>query len=179
MDNVKNSSKAKSWALEASDYQNTREMFKTSNPMVHTLIALLIILAIFWAQHLLAEPMTDRSPAQTEESPAKSLTDKSLPGPDDPVAIDRAPELISSVSPKYPIDALKDAKTGTVWVKALVDSAGEVRDAIIEQDSGENAGFEEAALEAAVQRKYRPALYEDKPVAAWVSYEVSFQLKKK
>jgi hypothetical protein len=40
-------------------------------------------------------------------------------------------------------------------------------------------GFEEAALEAAYKREYRPAQFENKPVAVWVSYQVSFQLKKK
>jgi TonB family protein len=179
MGNVKNSSRGRSWALEACDYQNTREIFKTSNPMVHTLLILLIILALFWVEQLLSGPVGEKSPVYTEESPAKTLSDENLPGPNDPVAVDRAPELISAVSPKYPSGALKEAKKGTVWVKALIDTEGIVRDAIIEQESGENAGFEEAALEAATQRKYRPALYEDKPVAAWVSYEVSFQLKKK
>jgi len=179
MSDLNNPTKAKSWALNACDYQNTREIFKTSNPMVHMLIVLLLIFLIFCARDLMSEPATNAPLAYLEESSDDVVYDEGLPGPDDPVATDRAPELIYGPSPGYPLDALKAGKTGTVWVKALVDDEGKVRRAIVEKESGEDIGFEEAALEAALMRKYRPAEYENEPVAVWVSYEVSFHLKKR
>ena len=50
-------------------------------------------------------------------------------------------------------------------------------DAIIVKESGVNAGFEEAALDAAWDRKYRPAMQNNQPVAVWVAYQVRFTLK--
>ena len=179
MGTERNSSGEKSRALDAFDYKKTRERLRSSNPMARMLIALLIISAMFRGQQLLSEPLDDKPASSTKESPADTLSMQNLPGPDDPVAVDRAPELITAVPPKYPLDALKEYKTGVVWIKVLVDTRGVVRNAIIEKESGENVGFEKAALDAATQRRYRPALYKDKPVAAWISYEVSFQLKLK
>ncbi len=174
-----NSPKAKSWALDASDYRNTEEILKGINPMPFVIIVLTVIFLIFLAQNLLSEPLEDKPLAYVEENSDIDLPDEKLPEPDQPVATDRAPVLLKSPSPGYPLDALKAGKTGTVWVKALVDSRGKVRKAIIEEESGEDVGFEEAALEAAYKREYRPAQFENKPVAVWVSYQVSFQLKKK
>lgn len=104
--------------------------------------------------------------------------DSLLPAPDDPVAIDIAPQLISGPSPVYPLKALQSYTTGEVWVKILIDEQGDVRRALIEQESGEDVGFEEAALEAALKRRYFPAKYADRPIACWISYMVGFYLKK-
>jgi len=107
-----------------------------------------------------------------------STPDSLLPAQNDPVAIDIAPELISGPSPQYPEKALRNYKTGEVWVKILIDEHGVVRKALIEQASGVDVGFEEAALTAALNRKYHPAQYEDRPVACWISYQVGFYFKK-
>ena len=73
--------------------------------------------------------------------------------------------------------ALKAQIEGTVWVKVLVDKTGNVRDAVVVKPSGANAGFEEAALEAAKKGKWKPAIQNKQPVAVWVSYEIKFQLR--
>ena len=110
---------------------------------------------------------------QPEKTP-----DSLLPEPEDPIAIDIAPQLIAGPSPEYPLKALRNYTTGEVWVKILIDEQGDVRRALIEKESGEDAGFEEAALEAALKRRYHPAEYEDQPIACWISYMVGFYLKK-
>jgi protein TonB len=79
--------------------------------------------------------------------------------------------------PEYPEMARKAGVEGKVWVQILVDQEGIVRDAIIAREAGVNAGFEEAALEAALKRKYSPAMQNKNPVAVWISYKVSFKLK--
>lgn len=108
-----------------------------------------------------------------------NVRNDSFPGPDDPVATDVPPSLLSGPSPEYPSAALRKYAEGTVWVRVLIDSEGNVRKAFIEQSSGQGVGFEEAALKAAMQRKYDPARYEGRAVAVWSSYQVTFKLRRK
>lgn len=105
------------------------------------------------------------------------ILDDILPQPDEFVAFDEEPQLLVAPEPVYPEMAKKAGVTGTVWIKVLVDTDGNVRDAIIVKESGVNAGFEEAALDAAWDRKYRPAMQNNQPVAVWVAYKVRFTLK--
>ncbi|HEQ98989.1 MAG TPA: energy transducer TonB [candidate division Zixibacteria bacterium] len=105
------------------------------------------------------------------------ILDDILPQPDEFVAFDEEPQLLVAPEPTYPEMAKKAGVTGTVWIKVLVDTEGNVRDALIVKESGVNAGFEEAALDAAWERKYRPAMQNNQPVAVWVAYKVRFTLK--
>ncbi len=100
-----------------------------------------------------------------------------IPTPDEFIAVEEQPVKIQDVLPKYPEIARKAGIEGSVWIKALVDKTGNVRDAIVLKPSGANAGFEEAALEAAKQTKWKPAMQNKQPVMLWVSYEVKFKLK--
>jgi periplasmic protein TonB len=97
-----------------------------------------------------------------------------MPQPDEFVAFDEEPQLLVAPEPVWPEMARKAGITGTVWVKVLVDTEGNVRDQIIIKESGANAGFEEAALEAAKKRMYRPAMQNNQPVSVWVAYKVKF-----
>jgi protein TonB len=98
---------------------------------------------------------------------------------DEHKAFDTPPELLEAPDPEYPEVALKNGIQGYVWVKALVDKKGNVRDAIIIKKSGVDVGFEESALKAAKRRKYSPALKDEKPVKTWVAYKVIFDLRNK
>jgi protein TonB len=100
-----------------------------------------------------------------------------LPSPDEFVAVEEQPLPLQKIQPKYPEIARKAGIEGSVWVKVLVDKSGKVKDAIVLKESGSNAGFEEAALEAAKQGVWKPAMQNKQPVALWVAYEVKFQLK--
>ncbi len=100
-----------------------------------------------------------------------------LPQADEFIAVEEMPVGISLPTPVYPPMALKAQIEGSVWVKVLVDKAGNVRDAVVIKPSGANAGFEEAALEAAKKGKWKPAIQNKQPVAVWASYEIKFQLK--
>jgi protein TonB len=105
------------------------------------------------------------------------VVDELLPLPDQFVPFEEAPVQITSVQPKYPELAQRANIQGTVWVKALVDKEGKVRDVLIVKDSGANAGFEEAAIEAAKQTVWKPAISNGQPIAVWVTYKVEFKLK--
>lgn len=100
-----------------------------------------------------------------------------IPTPDEFVAVEERPVKIQDAPLKYPEIARKASIEGSVWVKVLVDKNGNVKDAIIAKESGANAGFEEAALEAAKLCKWKPAMQNKQPVALWVTYEIKFQLK--
>ncbi len=95
-----------------------------------------------------------------------------IPHTEEPIAINK-----DIVSLRYPELALRAGIEGTVYVAALVDKKGNVRDAYIHVESGANAGFEEAALEQAYKLKYKPALNNNIPVEVWIIYKVDFKLK--
>lgn len=100
-----------------------------------------------------------------------------LPNPDEFVPFEEAPVQVATVQPKYPDLAQRAGIEGVVWVKALVDKEGKVRDVIIVKPSGANAGFEEAAIDAARATVWKPAISNGQPVAVWVTYKVEFKLK--
>jgi TonB family protein len=93
------------------------------------------------------------------------------------VPYDEEPVIISLSTPRYPEMARKAQIEGKVYVEVLIDIRGKVRGARIIRDSGANAGFEEAALEAAWKGEWRPAMQNKQPVAVRVSYPVVFKLK--
>jgi TonB family protein len=105
------------------------------------------------------------------------VVDELLPSPDQFVPFQDAPVQVTTVQPKYPDLAQRANIEGVVWVKALVDKEGKVRDVIIVKPSGANAGFEEAAIDAAKQTVWKPAISNGQPIAVWVTYKVEFKLK--
>jgi periplasmic protein TonB len=105
------------------------------------------------------------------------VVDELLPTPDEFVPFEEAPVQVTSVQPKYPELAQRANIEGTVWVKALVDKEGRVRNVLIVKNSGANAGFEEAAIDAAKETVWKPAISNGQPIAVWVTYKVDFTLK--
>lgn len=103
--------------------------------------------------------------------------DEFMPTPDEFVAVEQVPVEVYNETPVYPEMAERAGIEGVVWVRALVDKEGRVRDAIIQKASGTNAGFEDAALEAAHKNRYKPAIQNGRPIPVWVSYRVVFELK--
>jgi protein TonB len=110
-------------------------------------------------------------------SDSAKIVDKSLPSPDEFIAIDDSPVLENQPQAVYPDSAKKANLKGSVWVKVFIDKQGSVKRALIAKGSGKKVGFEEAALTAAKQATWTPAMIDKKPVAVWVSYEIKFELK--
>jgi TonB family protein len=92
------------------------------------------------------------------------------------VDTDRMPECISAVLPPYPESAKKDRIEGEVWLQVLVDESGDVGEVRVVRKSSSDVGFEQAAMDAAFKWKYRPAVYNRKPVAVWIMYTLTFRL---
>lgn len=99
------------------------------------------------------------------------------PAPDSFVIYELMPEMIYEHQPDYPRIAQTAGLEGVVWIKALVDIDGSVRDAMIFVSSNAKAGFNEEALKAAYKCKYKPGIQSGRPVPVWVSYKVDFVLE--
>jgi protein TonB len=107
----------------------------------------------------------------------KAIATELLPQRGKYVYHDEEPVAMNQVLPEYPPLALQAGIEGRLWIEALVDEEGVVRDAWVVKTSGCKAGFEEAALEAAYKIKYKPALSNGQPVAVRITYKVDFLLK--
>ena len=120
-------------------------------------------------------PIMDLDDAGDKDIIIEDLDDL-MPSPDDFVAYEEQPIQVVTVHPDYPEMARRAQIEGVVWVKALVDKKGKVRDVIILKESGANAGFEESAIDAAMKTEWKPAISNGQPVAVWVSYKIVFTL---
>jgi TonB family protein len=67
--------------------------------------------------------------------------------------------------PRYPRMAQVGGETGHVLLEFTVDASGRVKEPIIIEEEPENAGFGEAAIEAAVQFRYIPRIVNGKIVS--------------
>ncbi len=106
----------------------------------------------------------------------KQVTDD-FPGLDEFVGIEKAPEMVKPKLIKYPESARKRGLQGSVWVKVLVDRSGNVAQATVAKESGCDCGFEESALWAAINTKWKPAMQDNQPIALWITYEITFVLR--
>ncbi len=104
-------------------------------------------------------------------------TEEFMPAPGDFIAVEEYPVPVYQEPLVYPEMAERAGIEAVVYVRALVDKEGRVHDAIIEKASGTNAGFEEAALAAAMKNRYKPAIQNGRPIPVWVSYRAVFELR--
>lgn len=97
-----------------------------------------------------------------------------LPGASEFVAFEKEPVRIKSVTPEYPEMARATGLEGTVILRILVYKDGSVKDVIVVRPSGTDVGFEEAAIKAAKQWVFKPAIQNQKPISVWINYPVKF-----
>lgn len=124
---------------------------------------------------LSAPPIENVEDAPIDEIIIENIDDL-FPRADDFVPVEVQPQAVKAVTPEYPELARRMGLEGKVWVKALVDKSGKVRDVIIAKSSGVDAGFEDSAVKAAYEYVYTPAIANGQPVAVWVMYPVVFTL---
>ncbi len=87
--------------------------------------------------------------------------------------VEQKPELVHSVNPVYPEIARKAGLAGKVFLKFLVDKAGRVSNVTVLR--GQEI-FRQAAIDAILQFKFKPAQQNDKPVSVWMTQPISFRL---
>lgn len=89
------------------------------------------------------------------------------------VGLDRLPEAIDKVPPRYPDAARSQGTSGTVMVEALIGKDGSVQRTRLEPN---DRSLDEAAVRAVEQWRFRPAKSRGKEVAVWVMVPVKFSL---
>jgi protein TonB len=95
--------------------------------------------------------------------------------PDENAKVDQGPEPLKQVIPKYPEAAKRDKIMGTVWTKLWVDKTGRVVQVAVTKS--DNELFNQAAIDAAEQWTFKPAMAKGEPVDVWVSLPFKFALK--
>jgi len=95
------------------------------------------------------------------------------PDPGQFVAVEQLPELVWMGAPKYPEMARLGGLEGTVELLLLVDTDGRVRKSRVERSI---AGLDDAALAAGATARFKPALWQGKPVKVWVALPIRFSL---
>ncbi|MBI3005531.1 MAG: energy transducer TonB [Ignavibacteriales bacterium] len=98
------------------------------------------------------------------------------PGIDEFLPVEKEPQVVKSVSPKYPEVARLAGIEGTVWLKILVGKDGKPKRVVVLKEVPKGM-FSEAAMEAAMQFLFTPAIMNAGPVACWVAVPFRFTIK--
>ncbi|OYV86378.1 MAG: hypothetical protein B7Z63_04115, partial [Ignavibacteriae bacterium 37-53-5] len=86
--------------------------------------------------------------------------------PPDFVPVEKEPQIIKQVIPKYPELAQRAGIEGRVIVKIWVDKDGKPHKAIVMKSDAEI--FNQPSIDAAMQYRFTPAIMNKGPVAVWV-----------
>ncbi|MBU1317781.1 MAG: TonB family protein [candidate division Zixibacteria bacterium] len=151
----------------------------------NAVVPALVLLAGLFASLLFQNSLADQAAKNVTSLDAITLAqsdagDKQSAVPslraDDFVAVEEVPDPIHIPEPEYPHSALLAGIEGTVWLRVMIDTSGQVVDAVIEKESGQGAGFEDAAIQAAYWGRWSPAILRERPVECWVAYKVEFKI---
>lgn len=110
-----------------------------------------------------------RGPGSGAARPAEEAV---LPPPPSEVS----PRLLKKVEPAYPRLAKLAGVEGLVVLSLQVDESGNVSEAKVIKSLG-NTGCDEAAVTAALQWKFAPALRQGKPASVWITAPILFTLR--
>lgn len=130
------------------------------------------------------EAATDDDADDLEDLPETTFEDFSdMPPPPPPgggdtgvfLAFDEPPVMVDFVSPKYPALAREAGFEGTVRVRVLVAEDGKVLAADV-LSSDVSPAMEQAAIEAAMKCRFKPAKQRTTPVKAHVMIPFNFRL---
>ena len=91
------------------------------------------------------------------------------------VYTDELPQLVRGVKPLYPDLAREAGVEGTVKLQLLIGLDGRVQRAIV-RPGGSVPMLDEAAIAAALQCVFTPALVNNRPVKVWVNQDYRFSL---
>ena len=116
--------------------------------------------------------LQNSSPAELATPPPSPVTDeeKIFTGRE----VDQKARVLSKPEPTYTEGARKNQITGTVVLRAVFSSSGEVTN--IHAVSGLPDGLTERAMAAAKQIKFVPATKDGRPVSMWMEFQYNFNL---
>lgn len=95
------------------------------------------------------------------------------PGVGDFQPVEELPQLVTMPQPVYPALAKEASLEGTVKLMVLVGKDGRVKNVKVEQSI---QMLDDAAKAAAMEGVFKPATWQKKPVAVWVSIPIRFSL---
>jgi TonB family protein len=121
------------------------------------------------------EPVTDLGGGVIIDT--ERVFEAAFPPIDAFVPVDEQPVQITMVQPIYPELAQRAGLERKIIVRALIDKDGTVKKAVVANPDPSDVGFETAAIEAALQSTWRPAINNGQPLAVWITYVVAFKLK--
>ncbi|MBI4429252.1 MAG: TonB family protein [Ignavibacteriales bacterium] len=98
------------------------------------------------------------------------------PGIDEFLPVEKEPQVVKSVQPKYPEVARLAGIEGTVWLKILVGKDGKPKKVVVLKEVPKGM-FTDAATEAAMQFLFTPAIMNAGPVACWVAVPFRFTIR--
>ncbi len=87
----------------------------------------------------------------------------------------QASKLIKKVDPVYPADLGQQGITGTVMLRAVISTTGEMLNPEV-INTTVNPGLAQAALDAVRQWRYQPTLLNGQPVEVVTNIDVTFEL---
>ena len=87
------------------------------------------------------------------------------------------PDIIRDVKPQYTNEAMRARIQGAFLVRAIVQPDGTVRDVQILRSLDPAFGLDQAAVRAATQWRFRPAMIAGRPVPLAVTIELVFSLR--
>lgn len=85
------------------------------------------------------------------------------------------PQLVKKVKPVYPELARRAGLEGVVWLKIWIDQQGRPKKIVVLQSDSEV--FDQAAVAAAGQFVFTPAMMQNGPVEVWVTLPFRFTLR--
>ncbi len=119
-------------------------------------------------------PLSIQGVEQRSNPPDVRQSDDYIPRPDEFVPVEEQPVPVKQPRPIYPEIARQAGVEGVVYVQALIDREGKVRDVKVQKGP---EMFQEAAKEAMRESTWKPATRQGKPVTVWVAYPIRFTLK--
>src|SRR5688572_6132387 len=129
---------------------------------------------VAWAQHTTTASVAPTGP-QTASSDATAPAAPSAPPANTVPEALVPPKLRKDVQPGYPASAQQQGIAASVLLEVDIDVEGRVqRASVAEPSTSPGLGFEDAALAAAKQLEFDPALENGKPILVTVAYRFRF-----
>ncbi|MFZ3047517.1 MAG: energy transducer TonB [Desulfatirhabdiaceae bacterium] len=116
-----------------------------------------------------------KAETQTDTSPATDAHDAHQPAPE-PEIREAYPLYQSNPPPSYPQQARKRGFQGTVILKVLIGTDGNVSDIDIQETSGHSI-LDQAARETVGGWIFKPGYRGNEPVEMWIRVPIRFELK--
>ena len=90
-------------------------------------------------------------------------------------SVDQQPVLLNMPQPRYTEEARKNKIQGTVLVRVLIGSDGQVKRVVVVRPLPD--GLDEQAIQAAYQLRFKPAMKSGQPVSFWKPVAIEFNLR--